>query len=334
MKQKFRLYKRGASGRYYVHNNLTGQQESLGTTDKAEALRLLCAMNEAEQQTVFSAHLARAYLSAGDPIIGKRTWRWVMEQIVKSKSQWCQSTQARYESAVAESALDSLRDIPLLETRPEHFHEAIHKGTVSTNNILRRLHNFALQMRWLPWPVMTSRQWPPMRYGERRGITRAEHEKLVAKEKDPEARAYFELLWHVGASQMDMANLTAENVDWPKRTISYARRKNGKVAVMRFGDEIAGILKQLPTSGSLFPKWSQMTSAKRADRFRKRCDSVGITGVCLHSYRYGWAERAMAAGYPERYAQAALGHSSAIIHRAYAKKAKFELPPLEDYEQK
>ena len=40
-----------------------------------------------------------------------------------------------------------------------------------------------------------------------------------------------------------------------------------------------------------------------------------------------------AAGYPERFAQEALGHASAAIHRAYAKSVRVELPPLEDYER-
>ena len=53
----------------------------------------------------------------------------------------------------------------------------------------------------------------------------------------------------------------------------------------------------------------------------------------MHSYRYAWAERAAEAGYPERYAQQALGHASAAIHRAYAKKARVEVPALEDYKK-
>jgi len=333
MKQKYRLYRRDASGRYYLQNNITGQQESLGTSDRAEALRLLCARNEADHQPAFNAHLARTYLSASDPLIGKRSWRMLMEALVASKSQWTPTTQERYKSAIAEPALASILDLALLETRPEHFLEAIQRGTVSTNILLRRAHNFAIEIRWLPWPIMTTKQWPPIRFGERRGITREEHEKIVAREKDPERRAFYELIWHVGAAQIDLANLTAENVDWQNRTISYFRRKTRKIAVMRFGDEVAGILKRLPTSGPLFPNWSKLTSAQRADRFHSRCQTVRVSGVSLHSYRYAWAERAMAAGYPERFAQESLGHSSATIHRAYAKKARVEVPPLEEYER-
>jgi integrase len=45
-----------------------------------------------------------------------------------------------------------------------------------------------------------------------------------------------------------------------------------------------------------------------------------IQGVTLHSYRYAWAERARTAGYPERFAQEALGHNPKAVHRAYPKE--------------
>lgn len=61
---------------------------------------------------------------------------------------------------------------------------------------------------------------------------------------------------------------------------------------------------------------------------------LGIIGVSLHSYRYGWAERALANGYPERFAQAALGHKSRAVHHTYAKKGEAVCPSLEDYEGK
>ena len=54
----------------------------------------------------------------------------------------------------------------------------------------------------------------------------------------------------------------------------------------------------------------------------------------MHSYRYAWAERAKTAGYPERFAQEALGHNSKAVHRAYARKAKVELPSLGEYERR
>ena len=42
----------------------------------------------------------------------------------------------------------------------------------------------------------------------------------------------------------------------------------------------------------------------------------------------------MEAGYPERFAMQALGHTSKAVHRAYAKKAHVVIPPLENYEKR
>ena len=55
--------------------------------------------------------------------------------------------------------------------------------------------------------------------------------------------------------------------------------------------------------------------------------------MTLHCYRYAWAERAKTAGYPERFAQEALGHNSKAVHRAYAKRALVKIPSLEEYEK-
>src|SRR6266511_6165887 len=79
-----------------------------------------------------------------------------------------------------------------------------------------------------------------------------------------------------------------------------------------------------------------LAHGKESDRgkaFMRRCKLVGVSGLSLHSYRYAWAERAKMAGYPERYAQEALGHKSKAVHRAYARMARVELPPLEEYEK-
>jgi len=143
-------------------------------------------------------------------------------------------------------------------------------------------------------------------------------------------------------AQIDLVSLTADDVDWNTKTTTFFRRKTGKPCVLRFGEEAVAILRRLSANGPLFPKYSTLCSADRATRFADRCVRLGITerskqagipSISLHSYRYAWAERARAAGYPERYAQEALGHASAAIHRAYAKSVRVELPPLEEYER-
>ena len=329
MKQRYRLYRRRRGGRFYLHDSASGKQESLGTTDRAQALRVLHAHNEAQQQPALNLQIARAYLGATDPQIARRTWRQVMEEQVRLKRG---ETRCRWITATKDRAYHSLLDLPVLETRAEHFLQVLRLGGVSTNVYLRRLHNFALDMGWLPWPVLPKKRWPAVKFKDKRAITLDEHRSIVLWETNPERLAFYRLAWHLGASQSDIAFLEAENIDWNDRVISFARKKTGSIAIMRFDDEVAEILRVRPVSGPLFPYLRTVRAGDRATEFKQRCDGLGITGVSLHSYRYAWAERAKTAGYPERFAQEALGHNSKAVHRAYARKASVQLPSLGEYE--
>jgi integrase len=330
MRKRFRLYKRKKGGRYYIHDEVTGKQDSLHTSDRATAVRLFHSRQEAEQQPAVNLQIARAYLAASDPQIATRDWQFVMDELVKLKKD---QTQHRWQTAIKDKAFDSIRHLPLLETRPEHFLRVLESGKVSTNVYLRRIHNFALDMTWLPWPVLAKKRWPAVEFKEKRGITLAEHLAIVAREQNPERKAFYKLAWHLGASQSDLAFLEAENVDWDNHVISYERMKTDTVAIMRFDEDMAEILRDLPGSGPLFPYLRTVRAGDRATEFKQRCDGLGIKGVSLHSYRYAWAERAKAAGYPERYAQVNLGHNSKAMTRAYSRKAEVEMPSLSEYER-
>jgi len=132
---------------------------------------------------------------------------------------------------------------------------------------------------------------------------------------------YYQLLWEIGASQSDAAGLRAENIDWSTRLLSYQRQKTGEWAYLKIGPRLESLLRQRPAAGLLFPKLAKSTAGRRAAEFRRRCRVLKMKGISLHSFRYGLAERLSELGYPERYAQAALGHGSRTVHRAYAKRA-------------
>jgi integrase len=343
MKQQYKLYRR-SNGRYYAEDTTTGKQSSLGTRDKAEAHRLLHARNEAAYQPAFNKQMAKTYFAAGDPRANTRTWQDVMTYLLQSKEGRSQKTRERYESAIKDSGFDSIRNLPLIHTTAETLYQVLKdSGKPCTNMFLHRFHSFALKLGWLAWPIIGYNQWPKLRFKERRGVTLEEHQLLVSTEVNAERRAFLELLWHVGAAQFDLVNLKAEDVNWQARTITYNRQKTGRLCTLRFGDEVAEILKGLPARGPLFPKYATLSSADRATRFAERVErlgikerstAAGIPSICLHSYRYSWAERARAAGYPERYAQETLGHQSSSFARFYSKRAAVELPPLEQYEKR
>ena len=331
MKNRYRLIRRGERNQFYCVDSETGQRHSLKTSDRDAAAQLVLAKNQSVRQPMLNRQIAKAYLSGTDASMATRTWQAAFAAIVQRKHH--ASTRDRWERAIKNRNLDPLRNLVIVETQPDHLWQVLNAGTVSTNVHLRELHNFVLAMGWLPWPVIPQRQWPKIRYGTKRAVTLEEHRRIVEREKNAEYKAFYELCWHLGGSQSDVAALLAENIDGPRRVIAYARKKTQSLAHLHIGPELESVLRRLPSQGWLFPRLSQMLEKHRAKEFRRRCNGLGIVGVTLHSYRYAWAERARVCGYPERFAQEALGHNSKAVHRAYARHAQVTLPSLEQFEK-
>jgi hypothetical protein len=328
MRQRYRHYRRGNN--YYSYDNETRQGESLRTVSEDEARRIVQAKNEALRQPQINRQIAKAYLNAGDPTFAARTWQNVMDEAGRIKTG---ETKARWERAMREAPFDLIRNRRLIETHPEHFFDVLAKGTTCTKIFLRRLHNFALDLNWILAPVLPKRRWPKIEFKEKRAITLEEHQKIVAGEANSEWRAYYEALWHIGGAQTDTACLGGENFERADRILSYHRKKTGSLVQLHYGESLAKLLETLPPKGLLFPNIARMKETDRAKAFIRRCRLVGVKGVSLHCYPVAWAERALVAGYPERFAQEALGHRSRAVHRAYAKKAQVKLPPLEQFEK-
>ena len=334
MKNRYRIYIRGkhSGGKvWWIQDNQTNQRSSLQTKDKAEAKSLLDEKNKPHHSAGYHAQMARVHLLVSDPKAPTRTWQEVMDSIIRKKTG---STKDRWERAAKSKSFDTIRNLKVSNTKADDFERVLDGCNVSTNTYLRRLHNYALDMSWLLAPVIAKRAWPKVKYGDQRAITLEEHQQIVKCEKNLERRTYYELCWWVGGSQSDTANLKAENIDWTNRTICFDRKKTRQNSKMSFGGQLEQVLRSLPDSGNLFPYLSTVRESDRATEFKQRCTGLGITGVTLHSYRYSWAERARSAGYPERYAQTALGHGSKAVARAYAKHAEVNVPSLEDWENR
>ncbi len=270
MKPRYRIFKR-ATGVFYIEDTATLHQESLKTKDKSIAQTIVSAKNQAQEQPALNLQLARTYLAASDPAVLERTWKIVMEAIMNGKHG---PTQERWQRAIKDPAFDGLRNRRILDTRAEHFWSALKNGSVSTNVFLRRLHNLALDMSWLPWPIIPKKQWPPVRFKAKRAVTSEEHRRITEIEWEPERKAYYELLWHLGGAQSDVAALRAEDIDWTNQVISYARMKTKQVSILHFSEAVGKILKSLPNSGPLFPRIAKMHEKHRAAEFKRRCDRL------------------------------------------------------------
>lgn len=327
MKQRYWLFRRGAT--FYLQDSESGKKESLHTSDKKQASRLRDARNEAAERPLVGLTLGRAYLAAYDPKLTERTWGQVMDE-------YCQqgkaSTRDRRVRGLKAKAFEKLRTRKLVDTTADELRAIMAGGGVFLHHFVHCLHNMAVGFGWLPWAIIPPKLWPKVHTKSKRGITEAEFRRIIESEQNTERRHYYELLWEIGAAQTDAVELTNENIDWTTRVLSYQRRKTGEWAQLMIGSRLETLLRKLPASGPLFPHLRTTNPSARAAEFCRRCRVVGIKGVSLHSFRYAWAERAKAAGYPERFAQAALGHNSKAVHRAYAKAAHVMLPPLEDYE--
>jgi integrase len=328
MKNLFWLCKRGK--RYFLLDSKTGKRESLKTSDRKAAEKIVHAKNEAATQSLINLALARAYLAGSDAELTRRTWQEVMDEFCEKGKE---STRIRRRRAVGAIAFATIQEKKLVETSAEDLRTVLNSGGVFTNHVLRSLHNLALGLGWLPWPILPPKLWPDTPRKPKRAITEEEHQRILQSERNPERKAFYELLWQIGASQSDAASVTAENINWSTRTLSYQRKKTGEWCYLEIGSALEILLSRLPKSGPLFPRISQLPDRWRSAEFRRRCRVLAVEGISLHSYRYSWAERAYVNGVPERYAQAALGHSSRAVHWAYARRGAVVCPAVEKYEK-
>jgi integrase len=323
---RFRIVLRGHV--YYTHDRKTGQRASLNTKNVQTANRLLQAKNEAYEQPLLNTARAKVFLTAQDPLLVQRTWQDVM---VEYSGRGKESTQERVHRALKTPAFRLLAATKLVETPSSVLDAILKMGAASTNNYLRRLHNLAVRRGWLLNPILKPDDWPKRKPLPRRAITAEEHQRFLSAETDPERKLYHMMLWETGAAQSDCAELCFENVDQEKQVLVYHRKKTGEKCQLAIGPSLRDLLTNLPQSGPLFPKQRLIEAKHRAAEFRRRRMLLGIEGISLHSYRYAWAERACKAGYPERFAQAALGHKSKAVHWGYAKRADVICPSLDDY---
>ncbi len=332
MKTRYRLIRRGLrGGAFYCVDTTTGKRTSLRTGSEEEARQVIEAKNQALRQPVLNLQIAKAYLAGTDNGVATRTWQHALDALIAMKQG---NNQLRWRTAAKDKAFVPLLGRVIIETQGELLLQVLQHGKVSTNVYLRRLHNFCADMGWLAWPLIPKRQWPAVKFKEKRAITLEEHRRIIAAEVNPERKALYQLCWHLGASQGDIASLQGEDVDCENGTVSFTRKKTGVAVIVHLGAAALDLLKDLPGEGPLLPYLASVRAGDRATEFGQRCRRLGINGVTLHSYRYAWAERAKVCGYPERFAQEALGHSSKAVHRAYAKGAHMKLPSLQEYEER
>lgn len=251
----------------------TGKRTSLQTTNRDETQQVVAAKNQAERQSVLNLHLAKAYLPGTDNGMATRTLQKALEALISTKPG---SNQQRCQVASRDQALAPLLPRVIVETPGELLLQVLKAGMVSTLVLLRRLHNFCVDMIWLPRPPIPKRQWPAVQFKEKRAITLDEHRQIIAAEVNPERKALYQLCCHLGGSQGDIANLKGKDVDGSAGTVSFTRKKTGVPVIVHLGTEALNIFTDLPGEGLLFPYLANVRANDRATEFRSRCRQLGI----------------------------------------------------------
>jgi hypothetical protein len=127
MRERYRFVRLGnRHGGFYCKDTLTGSRTSLETKDRKEAERLVRHKNESLQNPHINRKIGMAYLSASDPLLAKRVWQDVMEDVIKDKTG---PTLRRWNSAVKDPAYDLLRQEVVVTTTPDEFMAVLRAGT-------------------------------------------------------------------------------------------------------------------------------------------------------------------------------------------------------------
>jgi len=185
MNTRYRLTYRGIrGGMFYCVDKKTGKRASLHTTNEEEAKQIIEAKNAATRQPILNLQIAKAYIAGSDNGINIRTWQDAIESLTNTKQG---ANKERWLRVVKDAALTPLLPRVIIETQGEQLLKALQMGTVSTNVYLRRLHNFCLDMSWLPWPLIPKRQWPFVQFTDKRAISSVYLRNALHQEKSAEA---------------------------------------------------------------------------------------------------------------------------------------------------
>jgi hypothetical protein len=137
----------------------------------------------------------------------------------------------------------------------------------------------------------------------------------------------------LGGSQTDIAELTAEDIDWKDHTISYQRRKTGVPVIITFGAEAGRVLE---TASEVWP----VVPAHGADQRKPPRQDVHQTAQDSGDYRHFHAQLPLRLGgtgqdgreCPNGSPSRRLGTVPRRLRGPIPKRPRVIVPSLEDYE--
>jgi hypothetical protein len=155
MKARYKLIRR--RGIYYCEDSKTRHEWCLHTPDRQMARRILQAIWESEQMPFVSSAIAHAYMAAATSMVHENTWSDVLDLLLAEKNE--SPSKWRWELVRSHASLKPLWRLKVMHTRADQLFTLLREGTQATNLYLRRLHDYALDVHWLPWPILSKKCW-------------------------------------------------------------------------------------------------------------------------------------------------------------------------------
>jgi len=378
---RVKLFKNNSrGGKWYIRQWIDGKPKdtSLGTKDEQKAKELAhLKFSVLKLDSSHAAELAKVYQAKAGADYVERTWDDCFRDYNDPKTK-AESSCKVYKSNWKNPVFDSIRNKTIADTDPTDLTRILKTATASGRSLMLFLHQHAIENNWVFTPLVAKKvkDSTKRKLGDSTATLEEEEYHKIIKAIDGvianprrarldqaiEFRDWIELLWHVGGSSKDMADLTTDNVDWEDGNLVYYREKHrGTHTGMGETDREpvdfpmgkvlkALILKRMNIAGAeghkkLFPLMNKMGTKhrlqmlggylKKAHIGKKKIERDGKErSIKVHSFRFAIAKRMAECGVSLRDAQYYLGHTCEAVARYYAGRAAAKLRPLEELEAK
>jgi integrase len=192
--------------------------------------------------------------------------------------------------------------------------------------------------------------------------------RLIRRDKETiqEYHYFLQLLWELGASNVDVRELTTDNIDWDSVDedgevighVIFKRKKwkgfgkgNSRTRMAIYfpmTQALRDLLRPLYAKAKKLPEGKQYLLPKLAGKqssnitrifhsylkaagvkLEKKCRDGRVRKLVIHSYRYRMAERLYEMGYTEREACMLMGHNDKAVHQAYSKNNAMKVKSMD-----
>ena len=197
MSKPYKLKKRNdRGGQYAIVDKATGKMKFAGTTDKDEAKSLAELQYGQADSAAFNQKFAEAHLAKCNPEWITNTWDMIAKRMIdglrgKYGGEKKAGTIGTLKSNWNNLCWDDFRHKRVIDSVPADFTRATKDVGIAMSNFGKKLHNYAMDHRLIPLPIMGAEMWTKHERNARsRSVSGEEHLKILRFINDPNQDSY------------------------------------------------------------------------------------------------------------------------------------------------